>query len=344
VKVVNLTPFAVALYRTALVRETPELDWEFGTPMAPVPEAPREPDQMHNALVVCVRYPIRDGRLAAPVADVQRPTTEPDLPEDAGYGVLLEPSNFPRAGTDVIVLGEARSAAPVEEMGVRVSVGPYDVRMHVTGDRVWERHGKRLVPGRPAPFVRMPLTLARAYGGRAPNAYGEMPYAANPEGRGYFLDEEGAVGGALPNVELPDARVRTWEDQPEPISCGPYPPSGSLRLDRCTDVQEDGTVVVHPERGLLDQAHPRLSGRRVEGGVLRLEGMDPDGVLAWDVPACPVVADIRIGSRGGVRPLTLEEIVVDLPRGHVDLTWRKGFTYTIIPHERRRTVVRLREV
>lgn len=344
---VNTTPFTAALYRGQLSlpddRALP--DWQPGTPL---PEEaftqPVDDEVMQTVLVLACRYPITPWRaLGDPSEIAQRTTLEPDGPADPAYGLLLEPGPFPRAGTDLIVLGDAISPAPVTESWVRIRVGPYDLRLRVFGDRVWDRRLGKLVPSPPEPFTRMPLTWARAFGGTAKGDYGPIPFAANPLGRGYCLKEAEAEASPLPNIEDPEHPVERWSDQPEPVGCGPYPSNWWLRLSRHVDINPAAeSVHLRPEIGIFDRAYPRLSGQRIDGGELVLEGVHAGGPIVLPIPRCPAVAEIQIGDRGGTRELTLDEIVVDLHRSCVDFLWRKGFTYRFRPHETRVTAVRTR--
>lgn len=71
---------------------------------------------------------------------------------------------------------------------------------------------------------------------------------------------------------------------------------------------------------------------------MRIAGMSLKPIL-FDVPPCPVAAEITIGQTNATRDLVLEEILVDLRENVVDLTWRKMFRYNFVRHERRETRV-----
>lgn len=328
-ELINNTPYTAALYRSQIVLREPAGEQEY----------------MHNSLVVCCRYPLdSQGRLGDPAAAVQRATPEPDGPDDPAYGTLCEPGTHGRAGTDVIVLGDAIAPGGATRAQVHLQVGPYDERFAVIGDRVWTSRLGILVPSKPARFVRMPLTWARAYGGVAQGLYGPMPCPANPRGCGYYLSRAEADGQPLPNVEDPNDLVTKWSDRPAPVGCGPYPWGWALRLLQIVDCDAaTKAIALHPERGMFDQAHPRLSGRSVQGGPFLLKGMHAAGAIRFVLPPCPVIADIEVGPRTGARELNLEEIRVDLLRSCVDLTWRKGFKYLFEPHLTRKTIVRGRD-
>lgn len=296
----------------------------------------RDNDRIIGALVARARYRLPDGARVAGDAALRM-----DLDDMGAYGTLLPDDVMPRTGTDVIVLGDAVSAEPVAAMRVSLQVGPYDVGFDVVGDRVWEGAAGGLVPSAPTPFTRMPVVYHRAYGGCADGDYGPMPWPANPNGRGYYLRVGEAKGRPLPNLESRTAPVRRWDDRPDPVGVGPYPAEWALRTAKTVLVDADNEQVhIDPEGGLFDRAHPWLSGAAVTTGTLRLVGMSTEGAIDVVIPECPAEAVISVGAGSMVRPLALEEILIDLrpesARGpSVELTWRKMFSYTIVPFERR---------
>ena len=93
----------------------------------------------------------------------------------------------------------------------RAQVGQLDKTLRVTGDRFW----KDGVPSAPEPFGTMPITWDRAFGGPS--------HAFNPLGRGAdILRTERGEFQPLPNIEDPDAPIRSPSDRPPPAGFGPY--------------------------------------------------------------------------------------------------------------------------
>ncbi|MFO0619127.1 MAG: DUF2169 domain-containing protein [Polyangiaceae bacterium] len=250
--------------------------------------------------------------------------------DEGEYGELMADEIAPRTGTDVIVLGDAVATEPVVATRVEVKVGPYRAALDVFGDRVWEDGPGGLMPSTPTPFVRMPITWTRAFGGSAPGDYGPMPWHENPAGKGYLLRKKDAPGTALPNIERPP-HIAQWNDRPEVAGLGPYPTHWGLRRKHWAEAHADPPrIELHPERGLFDRAHPALSGQRVDPGPMTIAGMTAR-VWTFDVPACPVTSEVSIGGGSERRPFELEEILVDL-RGDartVDLAWRTMFRYPL---------------
>ncbi len=309
-------------------------------------------DVIISSVLVRLRHRILDsGRLELaddpPVCpDIRR--EQVDLGE---YGILETDSPFPRQGTDVIVLGDAVVPRGQTSVATRVHlvVGEYDVAVNVFGDRVWEKQlgATTLVPSPPRRFQRMPMSLRRAFGGYATTEQGKVPNPNNPHGLGFYLTKDDAEGKPLPNLELPDQPMRAWNDQVKPIALGPYPPSGGLRVEKICEVDaEKNQIRLHPERGLFDRAHPLLGGKKLEAGMMfRLVGMTSPSPLEFQLPLCPVELVVELGGLEHVRPLALEEILVDLRPDAppmVELAYRKLFQYRIIPFEVRKTTLRRR--
>ncbi len=297
---------------------------------------------IYASLITRARYAVTEaGELVSPTPELHLTDLRRDQVKTE-YGTF-EPDLFlPRTGTDVIVLGRAVSPKPTTQMSVLVKAGPYQVELLLLGERVWTRGAAgELVPGPPAQFTELPITYENAFGGAAKTEYGDLPDANNPVGRGFYLTEAEAAGKPLPRIEDPAARVVQWNDRPAPVGLGPYPLAWGLRLLQVFTVDpESKEPAIHPERGLYDQAHPRLSGRRLDAGeVVTIEGMRPAGPLRMTLPACPFALGVALGDAESWLGLSLEEVLVDLDTSLVDLTYRKSFKYETVRHEKRTTVL-----
>lgn len=190
---------------------------------------------------------------------------------------------------EVLVFGRAYAVggAPTVATQVRLRFGDealplIDKRINVAGDRVWERHG----PSEPAPFVSMPLSWDRAFGGEG--------FADNPEGRGVgavLVDGREVV--PLPNLEEPGRWIRNKSDRPSPVGFGPRPLSHPARQRRAGTYDErwverhapglppdiDWTFFnVAPEDQWLEQdiaGGERFSLENMHPSIPRLDGRTP---------------------------------------------------------------------
>jgi hypothetical protein len=302
-------------------------------------------DLMHAALLTRVRYRCdRQGKLT-PVGP-EDPDALLELRTDKiedEYGELEADIAFPRSGTDVIIFADAVAPRPTQSMTVGVRVGPYQQSLLVTGDRTWQRTPRGIVASAPEPFERLPLTFARAYGGKAPSSHGDLPNPSNPLGKGYYLDEASAIDKPLPNIEDPRAPIRRWDDRPDPVGVAPYPSGWLLRQQEVFKINDSGKLDLHPERGMFDHAHPRLSGHLVRpGDPVEITGTGFAPRLALAIPACPVEMVLQLGDRVHVRELELEEVLLDLRVGLVDLGYRKLCSYDFVAHQPRSMILRAR--
>ncbi len=133
---------------------------------------------------------------------------------------LLWDSDFPlsKEATDVIVRGEAWApgARPAASVDVGFQVGALKKLLRVHGERVWVRAtgSNALMPGKPKPFVSMPLSYTRAYGGVDPSGNGY--WAHNPLGRGHHENNAAKLlDTLLPNIEDPRDPLYSTDQKPK---------------------------------------------------------------------------------------------------------------------------------
>ena len=176
----NRTPFPARLFRTVL-----------------------DEDRFAASLLVRVTYDLVDGRLV-PADEQAWPISAEPWASD--YGPMDSDEVFHKGGVDLLVFGHARppNGRPSAEVEVSVEVGDFRYRVIVHGNRVWERRGRALVPGPAEPFREVALTPANAYGGKGSWDGLDVPFVDNPDGKGFYLDEESAEGQPLPNIEDPE--------------------------------------------------------------------------------------------------------------------------------------------
>lgn len=290
-----------------------------------------------GSLAARVTFDIVDGAL--------RPAAEQSWKVSPGpwmgpYGPM-DGDDLPlREGVDVMVFGSARppGGRPVTRLDVEVEVGP-EFRGHVIvwGDRVWERRGGRLVPGEPEPFRAIPLTVALAFGGF--DVWDELPIAFqdNPLGRGYYLDEERAEGKPLPNIEHPDAPIRVWNDQPEPVGTCQCSRFFGPRLRRVVEVDEETVAIRAVRPALYNEAFPGMIAPAARpGDRVTIRGVREDGPISFTLPDIGLRARLRFGDLAGERSLPIDQIGVEADHRRVFVSYRYPFRYDLVPRQRRR--------
>jgi uncharacterized protein YjbI with pentapeptide repeats len=176
---------------------------------------------------------------------------------------------LPKPGAEVLTAGLCRAPGkkPVTAMELCFRVGPVRRRLAVFGDR------ERLPGGglsAPLPFVGMPLTWDRAFGG--------PDFPANPSGMG--LDGGNKAARQVPNVEDPENLVLNDDDRPEP-AC-PLPVDVANPLRRALSGTYDKTWLetrwpalpddVNPEFFYSAQPAQRLTGQDASDAPLFFRG------------------------------------------------------------------------
>lgn len=297
-------------------------------------------------------FRIEPGGLAL---DAERQWPVGGQPVPTPFGELDGDAPFLKEAVDLIVLGNAHApeGKPVTSMLVCVHAGETKYEVRVSGDRTWLRRAGRLIPSAPASFTSMPLTWDRAFGGKAKLLPGpqtspielEVPFAANPEGRGYCMDERVAEGLALPNLEDPEQPIRAWNDWPEPRGVGPYKREWSLRALRAVDLDLSVTPprLVRIKPAYYNNASPRLvlPLASVLAAPVRITGVMAGGrELAFSLPDRALHAYVQLADRAYVFPAHLDTILVLTEEQRVVLGYRCVFRYRMVPLERRAAVLR----
>lgn len=198
------------------------------------------------------------------------------------FGVFHAETFFQKEDVDVVFAGTLRTSIPVTEANIVLRTRGLEHRMRVMGNRRWVRLGDRLVPSEPEPFVEMPITYGRAYGGRTEVDGLQQVFAANPEGVGYYGSEAQADNMPLPNLLAFDApREIGWDTPLAVVGWGPYPMHWELRARE--GIIPQGT----PEAPELPRLRPRLNNNAHPGLIVaelhpgdRLEFEGVDGSCA----------------------------------------------------------------
>jgi len=267
-------------------------------------------------LVAKATYRVANGQ---PVLETQDPA--PILLKDTATAF----GDLPRDDTlradpafEVILLGQAHAPGgkPCAQMTVTLAVGAARRQLLVTGDRAWERGLLGQRPGAITPFTTMPLTWARAFGGKAEveidrEAFIDVCDVRNPLGRG-FDPAPHARGLAaqlkspkpyprfdparrLPNVEHPAQTVRGWDDQPDPACWATVPTTSSihgLRMPVTPSTPKPGPGLFH--RAHPDWVLPAIPPART---LVTVEGATRDGRWSFTLPALQVWLDVLAEGR-----------------------------------------------
>ena len=299
--------------------------------------------------------------------DDQDPMPLFDADKETPLG-LLPRDNMPRndAAFEVFLLGKAHApfGKPVPHVRVGLTVGDTKRELDVYGNRFWVGTGPGAVLSAPEPFLEMPLTYSRAFGGTADievdvDSPIEVTHPDNPEGVGFDLEpiaaslhaELNCPAGfpryarerAVPNIEAVDSPLKHWSDTPEPELWSAVPLGSAIHNRRCFRVEGEGpTARVHVAPGHLHRAHPgwALPCAPAPSTAIRLEHLTRGGTIDLRFPSLEVHLDYVLGDRGGSRALAPRALVL-LPEEH-RITSLYSMTFQVDPPNRGHRSARLR--
>jgi len=224
-------------------------------------------------------------------------------------------------------------------MDVTFEVGNYFKRtLAVFGDRVWEKKGREIVMSAAKPFSTMPMTMANAYGGKDIWDELPMPFAANPDGKGYSFNEDNVIGTALPNIEDPDKLIKTWQDQPEPVGCAAPSPVWAVKVQRFCEYNMKTGELLKIDPRFFNTCFPDMivTQKLVQpGDEIRITGMRPNGTLKFRMPPIPVGIQVWIDDFCHSGTPFIDQIGIDVAKEQVFVTYRYPFRYEIVPLEKR---------
>lgn len=280
-----------------------------------------------------------DGRTSLASDDQLEVFLAPEFRGDPTSSSLLYDADLYRTktATDVLLNGSAYAPGgePASEVDVRLRVGEIDKRLRIFGDRVWKKGVMGISPTKPEPFVQMPITYERAFGGHdeadESSEHGSWEWK-NPVGQGFAVRAEHLIDRALPNVEDPEALITAWNSRPAPVGFGPIAAHWEQRA------KYGGTYDEEWERNQMpllpadfdDQYYQcapedqQVAGFLKGGEVVELENLTASGSLRFSIPQMSLGFETEFLFEEGVtthRPV-LHTVVIepDVPR--VVLVWQ----------------------
>jgi hypothetical protein len=175
------------------------------------------PDGQERLVVMLSASFSADAEGKVGLADDQLPVTYADVPwgDPALSSIRYDADIAPQKPLpEVIVNGSAHAPGgrPAEQVMVGLQIGEVQKVLQVTGDRVHHLGAFSA----PQPFVMLPLTWERAFGGTAPDGDRDP---RNPVGIGFngARSADPAARSDAPNITRPDQVATTRDDRPEPV-------------------------------------------------------------------------------------------------------------------------------
>jgi hypothetical protein len=242
-----------------------------------------------------------------------------------------------KPGTDVVLVGEAHAPKgnPVPSSLVSVKVGALRKVVQVFGNRRWKGGLVAPSPSSPEPFLRMPLTYERAYGGvhTVDAKQGRvLSEPRNPVGLGFRGKRTASelAGQPLPNLEDPLKLIQGMADAPAPAGFGFVAPSWQPRqsfagtYDEAWQERRAPYLPLDFRADYFLAAPPELCVRQfLKGGEpVEIIGASPDGVQRFRLPLCELDVSVRVAGKSEKPPLQLETVLLEPTESRFSMLWR----------------------
>jgi len=236
-----------------------------------------------------------------------------------------------KPGTDVLLVGQAWAAEgqPVTESFVSVKVAERSKHIRVVGDRVWK--GGRGCSS-PDPFMSIPLTWERTFGGifiEGDHASGEQ---RNPAGCGFLGDRKPAefADQLAPNLIDPRESFDRLGDEATPVCFAPIAPSWLPRRTFAGTYDNNWQTKRAPylpddfNARFFHCAVPELCfDRYLQGGEpIEVHGASANGPLLFNLPAPRLAIDIMVAGSNEQPPANLETLLIEPDANRICFTWR----------------------
>ncbi len=290
--------------------------------------------RLFGSLVIKSAWTVHDGHISL---DAVQDWAILDGPKKTPEGQLPSDQCFYKAGADVMLLGQATAAKPVEQLTVNIAIGDtFSASVLVNGRRTWRKRLLRGLEISPTErFTTMPLTLREAFGGKPVWDELPIPYPDNPDGIGYYMDAAGADGQPLPMVEDPGHPITRWDDRPDPVGLGLRPMAFGPHLRRAVTHDAKGELIALDPL-FFNTAFPACVARDVSAGQqVRVAGVLPTGDWSFALPECPVQAEITLGVKTHALAMRFDQLWLEPSTGAVRIAWRSPFRYHLRALERR---------
>ncbi|MFO0615118.1 MAG: DUF2169 domain-containing protein [Polyangiaceae bacterium] len=280
----------------------------------------RRPPAPEVVLIVRGRFVFaEDGTLRLPEGrpiEVQgAPSGELFHPEDDDHtGECIHPSDLVdfKTNAEVMLRGTCHvpKGAPVAQCGVHFGVGAWSKSLRVVGPRVWVGDA----PSDPVPFISMPVTYARAFGGK--------DYKPNPAGVGIGTNE-------VPNVEAAREPIQSRSQKYTPGGFGPINCAWTPRAEKLGKGKSKYGRGFHPDDFDWTYFQSAPADQQIDGylkgdELLTLQNLHPSlPVLKTKLAGTRVRAFVNeAGSGFSEVKMVLDTVFVDGDAGEVYLTWR----------------------
>ena len=299
-------------------------------------------DIMAMSVMCRITYNIVDG--IATISDEQTWKLHQDQWESE-YGPMDKDDVYCRGGVDIMVFGSAKAPKnkTVTESEVKISLNENEVhKIKIFGNRVWNSLLGIMSISKPEPFTEIHLNLNNAFGGTAKWDGLEVPYPANPYGKGYYQTKEEAVGSPLPNIEHANDLINKWNPWQEPAGVCSLPIL-PLKAKYNLVLNEDNTKIERLDNKFFNSAFPPLIVEKIEeGDKIAINGVTNDGVFELIIPDTQLSIEIKLGEKTSTRKMLVDQIGIVPDKEEAFISYRFPFRYKINRMEKREVNLKLR--
>jgi hypothetical protein len=273
-------------------------------------------------------------------------------PEKASYKYEPEVA-FTKPATDVVLIGHAYAPkGDIKEMHVALRVGPVGKDVLIFGERVWFKVAGSIAMSNPVSFEKIPLIYERAFGGWDRDGIDRRKHACeprNPVGTGFRAAGGFAEHIRLPNLEDPQAPIKSFGDRPSPAGFGFVSPHWQPRAALAgtyDDAWNKDRAPLLPKDFNRRHLNAAASGL-IAPGYLRgdepivVVGASPEGRLSFSLPgiAPPTVQVMLASGPAQAVPMALDTIIIEPDDHRVMLLWRGHQVLRTGPHDVREITV-----
>jgi hypothetical protein len=237
---------------------------------------------------------------------------------------------------DVLLNGHAYAPGgrPTERVTAKIAIGSWSKAFDVVGDRNWyNAAGPRATA--PEPFIQMPISYDRAFGGvdqRHEDPAQHAAFMLNPAGRGFHkhLAAEWLQGSPLPNTEEHGVAVTRPDGNYRPMSFGSIGRQWEPRFRYAGTYDKNWLDNQFPflpadfdpqyyQAAPLDQQLPLPVGEQ----TVSLFNLTADGRREFTIPhfEAPIVVFPKRGGREDIVAVA-DTIVIEPDLERVTMTWR----------------------
>jgi len=292
----------------------------------------------HDLAVAAVKatFTIPEKGKSPALSDEQTDVFSMDQVEgEPGFGIRY-PADLVigKKNTDIGIHGTVYSPKneSVKKLSAAVKVDDLYKEILVIGNRTWTKSLFR--PGytmtEPEPFVRMPLSVNRMFGGMATTKKGEkIPYEENPAGTGFVLDGNQVGGIRLPNFENPKQRIKTYRKTYAPVTLGFSLPCSAGRRGYAGTYDESWIKNRRPippkdmDLRFFNYAQPELvaDGFLTGGERVTLANLTPEGMKTFHIPFYDIRLTFNLNGVLKTKKTRLHTLVIEPDLNRFYMTW-----------------------